>query len=63
MAPDEAVLSEAVRFLAREKSAAEQYAVILATVGKIDTSQYVRRIELYADAKAGNCNGGHFRSW
>jgi hypothetical protein len=51
-APDEAVLSEAVRFLAHEKSAAEQYAVILSTVGKIDTAQYVRGIELYADAKA-----------
>ena len=51
-APDEAVLSDAVRFLAHEKSAAEQYAVILSTVGKTDTAQYVRGIELYADAKA-----------
>lgn len=51
-APDEAVLSEAIRFLAHEKSAAEQYAVILSTVGKTDTAQYVRGIELYADAKA-----------
>jgi hypothetical protein len=51
-APDEAALSEAVHFLAHEKSAAEQYAVILATVGKSDTTQYVRGIELYADAKA-----------
>ncbi len=51
-APDEAGLSEAVRFLAHEKSAAEQYAVILATVGKTDTTQYVRGIELYANAKA-----------
>lgn len=51
-APGEAVLSEAVRFLAHEKSAAEQYAVILSTVGKTDTAQYVRGIELYADAKA-----------
>jgi hypothetical protein len=51
-APDEAPLSEAVRFLEHEKSAAEQYAVILATVGKSDTAQYVRGITLYADAKA-----------
>ncbi|MGA7385534.1 MAG: hypothetical protein WBW81_12825 [Methylocella sp.] len=50
--PGEAALSEAIRFLAHEKSAAEQYAVILATVGKTDTAQYVRGIELYADAKA-----------
>jgi hypothetical protein len=49
---DEAALSDAVRFLAHEKSAAEQYAVILSTVGKTDTAQYVRGIELYADAKA-----------
>jgi hypothetical protein len=45
-------LPEAMRFLAHEKSAAEQYAVILSTVGKNDTAQYVRGIELYADAKA-----------
>jgi hypothetical protein len=51
-APDEAGLSDAIHFLAHEKSAAEQYAVILATVGKSDTTQYVRGIELYADAKA-----------
>src|ERR1700730_4720925 len=51
-APNETALSEAIRFLAHEKSAAEQYAVILATVGKTDTAQYVRGITLYADAKA-----------
>jgi hypothetical protein len=51
-APDEPALSEAIRFLAHEKSAAEQYAVILATVGKTDTAQYVRGIQLYADARA-----------
>lgn len=51
-APNEAALSGAIRFLAHEKSAAEQYAVILATVGKTDTAQYVRGIQLYADAKA-----------
>jgi hypothetical protein len=41
----------AVGVLAREKSAAEQYAVILATVGKTDPAKYVRSIQLYADAK------------
>jgi hypothetical protein len=45
-------LGKAVGVLAREKSAAEQYAVILATVGKSDTALYVRGIQLYADAKA-----------
>ena len=50
--PDEAALSEAIHFLAHEKSAAEQYGVILSTVGKSDTAQYVRGIMLYADAKA-----------
>ena len=48
----EAILSGAVRVLAHEKSAAEQYAVILATVGKSDIARYVRGIRLYADAKA-----------
>jgi hypothetical protein len=47
-----ASLPDAMRFLAHEKSAAEQYAVILSTVGKNDASLYVRGIELYADAKA-----------
>jgi hypothetical protein len=45
-------LPDAMRFLAHEKSAAEQYAVILSTVGKNDAALYVRGIELYADAKA-----------
>jgi hypothetical protein len=45
-------LPEAMRFLAHEKSAAEQYAVILSTVAKNDAALYVRGIELYADAKA-----------
>jgi hypothetical protein len=49
---DEASLSEAIRFLAHEKSAAEQYAVILSTIGKTDTALYVRGITLYTDAKA-----------
>jgi hypothetical protein len=45
-------LPEAMRFLAHEKSAAEQFAVILSTVAKNDAALYVRGIELYADAKA-----------
>jgi hypothetical protein len=45
-------LPEAMRFLAHEKSAAEQFAVILSTVGKNDAALYVRGIQLYADAKA-----------
>jgi hypothetical protein len=45
-------LPDAMRFLAHEKSAAEQYALILSTVGKNDAAIYVRGIELYADAKA-----------
>jgi hypothetical protein len=48
----DAMLSDAVRVLTHEKSAAEQYAVILATVGKTDPARYVRGIVLYADAKA-----------
>jgi len=48
----EAMLSDAIRVLTHEKSAAEQYAIILATVGKADTGSYVRGIVLYADAKA-----------
>jgi hypothetical protein len=41
-----------MRFLAHEKSAAQQYAVILSTVAKNDAVLYVRGIALYADAKA-----------
>ena len=41
-----------MRFLAHEKSAAEQCAVILSTVGKNDAALYLRGIQLYADAKA-----------
>lgn len=50
--PEEATLSDAIRLLAREKSAAEQYVAILATVAKTDVAAYVRGIQLYADAKA-----------
>lgn len=45
-------LSDAVAVLERERSAAEQYAVVLATVGRKDIDRYVRGIQLYADAKA-----------
>jgi hypothetical protein len=45
-------LSDAIRFLGHEKSAAEQYGVILLTVAKDNTGLYVRGIKLYADAKA-----------
>jgi hypothetical protein len=45
-------LSDAIRFFAHEKSAAEQYGVILITVAKDNAGLYVRGIKLYADAKA-----------
>jgi hypothetical protein len=45
-------LSDAIGFLKHEKSAAEQYGVILVTIAKDDASVYVRGIKLYADAKA-----------
>ena len=48
----EAALAKAIGVLTHEKSAAEQYAVILATVAKSDAALYVRGIQLYADAKA-----------
>ena len=45
-------LADAVRVLEREKSAAEQYAVMLDQFGKADTNRYVRGISRYAEAKA-----------
>ena len=45
-------LSDVVGVLEKERSAAEQYAVILATVGRKDVDAYVRGIQLYADAKS-----------
>jgi hypothetical protein len=45
-------LADAVSILEKERSAAEQYAVILATVGRKNVDTYVRGIPLYADAKA-----------
>jgi hypothetical protein len=48
----EELLGRAVGVLTHEKSAAEQYAVLLATAGKSDPATFVRGIQLYADAKA-----------
>ena len=45
-------LSDAVGVLEKERSAGEQYAVILAMVGRKNVDAYVRGIQLYADAKA-----------
>jgi hypothetical protein len=45
-------LADAVQVLAREQSAAEQYAVILDRLGKKDPGIYVQGITRYADAKA-----------
>jgi hypothetical protein len=50
--PAPATYSDAVQVLAREQSAAEQYAVILDRFGKNDTTRYVQGITRYADAKA-----------
>jgi hypothetical protein len=45
-------LADAVQVLERERSAAEQYAVILDSHGKADTNRYVQGITRYAEAKA-----------
>jgi hypothetical protein len=45
-------LLDAIRLFAHEKSAAEQYGVILITVAKNNPGLYVRGIKLYADAKS-----------
>jgi hypothetical protein len=50
--PTSITLAEAVRVLERERSAAEQYAVILDRHGKGDTGRYVQGITRYAEAKA-----------
>ena len=42
----------AVGVLEREKSAAEQYALVLDRFGKTDTTRYVQGITRYAEAKA-----------
>ncbi len=44
--------SDAIRLFAHEKSAAEQYGVILVTLGKSNVALYLQGIKLYADAKA-----------
>jgi hypothetical protein len=49
---EEPDLAEAVGTLAREKSAAEQYAVVLSMAAKQDMPRYLRGISLYADAKS-----------
>ena len=51
-AADTSTLSDAVGVLESERSAAESYAEILATVGRKDVEVYVHGIQLYADAKA-----------
>src|SRR5215469_14639931 len=51
-AATEPTLSDAVAVPEKERSAAEQYAVFLASVGRKDVDTYVRGIQLYADAKA-----------
>lgn len=45
-------LTDAVRVLERERSAAEQYAAMLDTHSKADASRYVQGISRYAEAKA-----------
>ena len=52
LAANEPTLSDAVAVLEKERSAAEQYAVFLGSVGRKDVDAYVRGIQLYADAKA-----------
>jgi len=52
VAQDLASLPKAMGVLAHEKSAAEEYAVILATVGKKEMANYLRGITLYVDARA-----------
>ena len=50
--PSPMTLSEAVGVLEHERSAAEQYAVMLDRFGRADTSRYVQGISRYAEAKA-----------
>jgi hypothetical protein len=45
-------LADAIGLFGREKSAAEQYGVILITIAKDKPGLYVRGFRLYADAKA-----------
>jgi hypothetical protein len=50
--PASTTYSDAVQVLAREQSAAEQYAVILDRFGKNDATRYIQGITRYVDAKA-----------
>jgi len=50
--PAPMMLADAVRVLERERSAAEQFAVLLDAQGKADASRYVQGIKRYAEAKA-----------
>jgi hypothetical protein len=49
---EQGAFSDAIRLFAHEKSAAEQYGVILVTLGKNNVALYLQGIKLYADAKA-----------
>ena len=45
-------LADAIRIMAKEKSLAEQFVVLLNTVGDRNVQQYARGIQLYSEAKA-----------
>ena len=49
---EKGAFTDAIRLFAHEKSAAEQYGVILVTLGKNNVALYLQGIKLYADAKA-----------
>ena len=49
---EKGAFTDAIRLFAHEKSAAEQYGVILVTLGKNNIALYLQGIKLYADAKA-----------
>ena|ERR1700736_860015 len=49
---EKGTFADAIRLFAHEKSAAEQYGVILVTLGKNNVALYLQGIKLYADAKA-----------
>jgi hypothetical protein len=50
--PSAGTISDAIGLFAREKSAAEQYAVVFSTIAKNNGPLYLRGFKLYADAKA-----------
>src|ERR1700730_3410737 len=45
--------SDGIRVMAREKSLAEQFLVIMNDFGRKDITQYAKGVTLYAEAKAG----------